>query len=81
MPTNCRRPCPRCGGLCRLGYRYEPGLLVAAFVLSLLAALPDALIAVWLTLLGRGVLEDDQRLLFGRRHGAGRVRGGDLVPP
>jgi ATP-binding cassette subfamily B protein len=50
--------------LCRLGYRYEPGLLVAAFVLSLLAALPDALIAVWLTLLGRGVLEDDQRLLF-----------------
>ncbi len=50
--------------LCRLGYRYEPGLLVAAFLLSLLAALPDALIAVWLMLLGRGVLEDDQRLLF-----------------
>ncbi len=50
--------------LFRLGYRYEPGLLVAAFVLSLLAALPDALIAVWLMLLGRGVLEDDQRLLF-----------------
>jgi ATP-binding cassette subfamily B protein len=50
--------------LCRLGYRYEPGLLVAAFVLSLLAALPDALIAVWLMLLGRGVLEDDQRLLY-----------------
>ena len=29
--------------LCKLGYQHEPGLMVAAFVLSLLAALPDAL--------------------------------------
>jgi ATP-binding cassette subfamily B protein len=50
--------------LCRLGYRYEPGLLLAAFVLSLLAALPDALIAVWLMLLGQGVLENDRALLL-----------------
>ena len=39
--------------LCRLGYRHEPGLLVAAFLLSLAAALPDALLALWLALRGR----------------------------
>ena len=41
--------------LCKLGYRHEPRLLVAAFVLSLLAALPDALLALWLKLLAEGV--------------------------
>jgi ATP-binding cassette subfamily B protein len=46
-----------------LGYRNEPWLLVAAFALSLLAALPDALLALWLKLLGEGVLEDDRGLL------------------
>jgi ATP-binding cassette subfamily B protein len=50
--------------LCKLGYRHEPGLLLAAFLLSLLAALPDALIAVWLMLLGEGVLQADRGLLF-----------------
>jgi ATP-binding cassette subfamily B protein len=42
--------------LCKLGYRHEPRLMVAAFVLSQLAALPDALLALWLLLLGNGVL-------------------------
>jgi ATP-binding cassette, subfamily B, bacterial len=42
--------------LCKLGYRHEPRLMLAAFVLSQLAALPDALLAVWLMLLGEGVL-------------------------
>jgi ATP-binding cassette subfamily B protein len=46
-----------------LGYRNEPWLLVAAFALSLFAALPDALLALWLKLLGEGVLEDDRGLL------------------
>jgi ATP-binding cassette subfamily B protein len=50
--------------LCKLGYRHEPRLMVAAFVLSQLAALPDALIALWLMLLGRGVLESRPRLVF-----------------
>src|SRR5215468_11231029 len=50
--------------LCRLGYRHEPGLLLAAFLLSLLAALPDALIAVWLALLGKGVVQHDRNLLL-----------------
>jgi len=43
--------------LCKLGYRHEPRLMVATFVLSQLAALPDALLALWLMLLGKGVLE------------------------
>jgi ATP-binding cassette, subfamily B, bacterial len=43
--------------LCRLGYRHEPRLMLSAFVLSQLAALPDALLALWLMLLGKGVLE------------------------
>ncbi len=51
--------------LCRLGFRHEPGLLLAAFLLSMLAALPDALIAVWLKLLGEGVLRADRGLLLG----------------
>jgi ATP-binding cassette subfamily B protein len=51
--------------LCKLGYRHEPRLMLAAFLLSQLAALPDALLALWLMLLGRGVLE----------HRPGMVRG------
>jgi ATP-binding cassette subfamily B protein len=43
--------------LCRLGYRHEPRLMVTSLVLSQLAALPDALLALWLMLLGKGVLE------------------------
>ena len=43
--------------LCRLGYRHEPRLMLAAFVLSQLAALPDALLALWFMLLAKGVLE------------------------
>ncbi len=43
--------------LCKLGYRFEPRLMVISFGLSQLAALPDALLALWLWLLGKGVLE------------------------
>jgi ATP-binding cassette, subfamily B, bacterial len=50
--------------LCRLGYQNEPGLLVAAFVLALLAALPDALLALWLKVLADGVLSRSARLLL-----------------
>ncbi len=49
--------------LLRLGYLHEPRLLVAALALALLEALPDALIALWLALLGRGVIESDDRLV------------------
>jgi ATP-binding cassette subfamily B protein len=37
------------------GYQAEPRLLTVAFGLSLLAALPDALLALWLMLLANGV--------------------------
>jgi ATP-binding cassette subfamily B protein len=49
--------------LCKLGYHHEPRLMVAAFVLSQLAALPDALIALWLMLLGQGVLGNQPGLI------------------
>ncbi|HVQ16459.1 MAG TPA: ABC transporter ATP-binding protein [Vicinamibacterales bacterium] len=42
--------------LCKLGYQNEPGLLLAAFSLALLSALPDSLIALWFKLLGDGTL-------------------------
>ena len=45
--------------LCKLGYRNEPRLIAAAFTLALLAALPDALLAVWFKVLGSGALERD----------------------
>ncbi len=50
--------------LLRLGYQHEPGLLGAAFGLTLLAALPDALIALWLKLLGEGVQHRDRATLL-----------------
>jgi len=50
--------------LCKLGYRHEPRLMLAAFVLSQLAALPDALLALWLMLLGKGVLENNSSLVM-----------------
>src|SRR5207245_2161978 len=50
--------------LCKLGYRHEPGLLLAAFFLALLAALPDALLAFWFKLLGEGVLEGERGLVY-----------------
>jgi ATP-binding cassette subfamily B protein len=50
--------------LCKLGYQHEPGLLVAAFLLALLAALPDALLALWLKLLSDGVLGGDHTEVY-----------------
>jgi len=49
--------------LCKLGFRYEPALMGVAFTLALLAALPDAVLAVWFALLGKGLLEHDAALL------------------
>src|SRR5262245_66065688 len=51
--------------LCKLGYRHEPGLMLWAFVLSQLAALPDALLAVWLMLLGNAVVQQRRGLVIG----------------
>ena len=57
--------------LCKLGYRHEPRLMVAALALSQLAALPDALLALWLMLLGKGVLEHRPGMIKGAAIGLG----------
>jgi len=45
--------------LCKLGYQYEPGLMGWSLALTLLAALPDALLALWFKLLADGVVAHD----------------------
>jgi ATP-binding cassette subfamily B protein len=50
--------------LCKLGYRHEPGLIVASFALSQLAVLPDALLALWFKLLGEGILQGRRGLVI-----------------
>ena len=57
--------------LCKLGYRHEPRLMVTAFLLSQIAALPDALLALWLMLLGKGVLEHRPVMVEGSAIGLG----------
>ena len=53
------------------GYQAEPLLLSVAFGLSLLAALPDALMALWLKLLADGVLGGNGRRVMGSAVGLG----------
>src|SRR5262245_18852274 len=50
--------------LCRLGYRHEPRLALAAFLIALLSAVPDSLVAVWLMLFGEGLLRSDHTLVY-----------------
>src|SRR3954468_7654339 len=57
--------------LCKLGYRHEPRLMIGAFALSQLAALPDALIALWLMLLGKGVADGRPSLIAASAIGLG----------
>src|SRR5262245_20846520 len=49
--------------LCKLGYHREPRLMAISFTLSQLAALPDALLALWLMLLSKGIIEDTPGLI------------------
>lgn len=48
----------------RRGYQAEPGLISIAFGLSLLSALPDALIALWLKFIADGILDGDRTLVM-----------------
>src|SRR5215475_12063677 len=41
----------------------EPALLGVSFTLAMLAALPDALLALWIKLLADGLLKGDRKLL------------------
>jgi ATP-binding cassette subfamily B protein len=49
--------------LCKLGYQHEPRLMAASIGLALLAALPDALLAVLLAVLTQGVIDQDATLV------------------
>src|ERR1700761_5622804 len=57
--------------LCKLGYRHEPRLMAGALALSQVAALPDALLALWLMLLGVGVVQHRPGLVVGSAIGLG----------
>jgi ATP-binding cassette, subfamily B, bacterial len=58
------------------GYEAEPLLLTVAFGLSLLAALPDALMVLWLKLAADGVLGGNGRLILGAALGLGTSAAG-----
>src|SRR5580765_3258263 len=45
--------------LCRLGLRYEPTLMIWSFGLALLAAVPDALLALWFKLMADALAAGD----------------------
>ena len=53
------------------GYNAEPLLLTVSFGLSLFAALPDALMALWLKFLAEGVTSGSQRLVMSAALGIG----------
>ena len=53
------------------GYQAEPLLLSVAFGLALVAALPDALLALWFKFLANGVLEGNRPLVIGASLGLG----------
>ena len=65
--------------LCKLGYRHEPRLMVATFVLSQVAALPDALLALGLMLLGKGVIEHRPSMVQWSAIGLGVSTACDMV--
>jgi len=57
--------------LLKLGYRHEPRTMLWSFALSQLAALPDALLPLWIKFLGEGVMRADRRLLLASALGLG----------
>src|ERR1700722_14262736 len=67
--------------LCKLGYRHEPRLMVVSFALSQLAALPDAFLALWLMLLGKGVVEHRPGMLRAAALGLGVSAAGTWFLP
>ncbi|MDY7101771.1 MAG: ABC transporter ATP-binding protein [Actinomycetota bacterium] len=47
----------------RIGYRAEPKLLLASLAMTVLTALPDALVALWLMFLADGVVDGDRTMI------------------
>ena len=64
----------------RRGYQAEPLPAVVSFGLALLAALPDALLALWLKLLADGVLDGRRGLVLAAAFGPRRLGRRHLVP-
>jgi ATP-binding cassette subfamily B protein len=50
--------------VCKLGYRHEPALMGVAFVLSLVAAVPQALLALWMKVVADAVQAGDRRMVY-----------------
>ena len=50
--------------LCRLGYTHEPRLAIVAVTLTLLQAVPDALFALWLSLMADALVAGNAVALF-----------------
>ena len=63
----------------KLGYRAEPRLLVGSFAMALFAAVPDALVALWIALLADGAHQRRAHQGAGRGRGTGRLGRGHLV--
>ncbi len=78
--TTCRAALPSMWRALKRGYEAEPRLLVVAFGFSLLSALPDALLALWLKLLADGGAGSQPRARAGRGDRPGSVGDRDLVP-
>src|SRR5260370_1940272 len=52
-------------------HQAEPRLLAVSFSLSMLAALPDALLALWMKLIAHGVVPHNRHLAIGAGIGLG----------
>ncbi len=70
-PDDLPRALPAMWRTLKRGYEAEPRLLFVAMGLALLAALPDALLALWLKLLADGVLGHDRGLVVTAAIGLG----------
>jgi ATP-binding cassette subfamily B protein len=70
-PDDLPRALPSLWRALKRGYRAEPLLLVVSFTLSLLSALPDALLALWLKLLADGVMTHSRALALAAALGLG----------
>src|SRR5262245_2170063 len=70
-PNDLPRAIPSMWRALKRGYEAEPTLLAVAFGLSLLSALPDALLALWLKFLADGTLARNRRLVLAAAIGLG----------
>ena len=67
--------------LCKLGYTHEPRLVVVVVALTLLAAVPDALFALWLSCSADALAAGDRTVVFAVVGGDGRVGDPQLAAP